>query len=210
MSLEIFDYPQNSPEWMEIRRGTPTASMFATILAKGRDGGASLTRRTYMMKLAGEIITGDLMDSYSNDHMARGHVMESEARSLYSFLCDEPMKLVGFIRNGNAGASPDALIGDSGLLEIKTKLPHLLIGDLLKDEPPPEFMAQCQGGMWIAEREFVDLVVYWPKMPLFAKRVFREPAYIAKLSAAVDKFNEELAAVVEKVRRYGTTEARAA
>lgn len=201
--MEIVACEQGSLEWHRARAGIPTASMFGTVMAKGRGGGESLTRRTYMLKLAGEIITGELSDNYVNEHMERGHAMEGDARDLYTFMTDDPVTRVGFIRNGNAGASPDALIGERGILEIKTKLPHLLIGDLLKDEPPSEFMAQCQGGMWIAEREFTDLVVYWPKLPLFAKRVYRNEPHIKKLSAAVDKFNAELAEVVEKVRRYG-------
>lgn len=205
--IEIFDCDQNSPEWYAARMGIPTASEFATIMAKGRDGGPSLSRRTYMMKLAGEILTGDPMESYGNAHMERGKAMEPEARSLYAFLTDEPLTQVGFIKNGQKGASPDSLVGESGGLEVKTKLPHLMIETLLKDEFPPEFYAQVQGNIWIAEREWWDLAVYWPRLPLFAKRVYRDEPYIAKISGAVDKFNAELAEVVEKVRRYGNREA---
>lgn len=201
--IEVFDCPQNSPEWFAARLGIPTASMFATVMAKGKSGGESLTRKTYMHKLAGEIVTGEPMDNYSSDHMVRGHDMEAEARSMYEFLSDEPLQRVGFIRNGQKGASPDSLIGTNGGVEFKTQLPHRLIETLLADKFPPEFMAQCQGGIWVAEREWWDLAVYWPRLPLFAKRITRDETYIKKLSAAVDKFNDELAAVVERVRSYG-------
>lgn len=208
--IEVFDCDQNSGEWLEARRGLPTASMFATIMAKGKDGGASLTRRKYLYKLAGEILTGEVQDGYSNAHMERGHEMEPDARNMYAMMTDASPELVGFIRNGAKGASPDSLVGANGLLEIKTKLPDLLIDVLIKGEFPAEHRAQCQGALWVAEREWIDIAVYWPKLPLFIKRAARDEVYIADMSKAVDAFNEELAGVVEKVRRYGLPDALAA
>jgi hypothetical protein len=73
--IEIFDFPQNSPEWFEARRGIATASMFATIQASGKGGGESKTRATYLRKLAGEIITGKPAENFSNGAMQRGHEM---------------------------------------------------------------------------------------------------------------------------------------
>ena len=99
MPAEIIVCEQNSPEWFEARRGIPTASMFATVMAKGKDKGPSLTRATYMRKLAGEIITGEPMENYSNAHMERGHSMEGEARDFYAFLTSDPPEQVGFIRH---------------------------------------------------------------------------------------------------------------
>lgn len=203
MTIQIFDCDQSSPEWHACRLGIPTASRFATVMANGRDGGPSVTRREYLYKLAGEIMTGDLMDNYSNHHMDRGKEMEDEARNMYAFMTDAIPQRVGFIRNGMKGGSPDSLIGASGLLEVKTKLPHLTIECLLKDDFPPEHKAQCQGNLWISEREWIDIAVYWPKLPLFVKRAYRDAPYISKLSDAVDRFNEELAATVDRVRNYG-------
>ncbi len=184
--------------------GMPTASEFSTILAKGKDGGASVGRRTYMLKLAGEIITGEPMEGFSNANMERGKVMEAEARDLYAFMSDAEPQRVGFIVNGQKGCSPDALIGEIGMLEIKTALPHILIPLLFKGEFPPEHKAQCQGALWVAEREWIDLCVYWPKMPLFTIRAARDEGYIANLAGAIKQFNAELQETVEKVRRYGT------
>lgn len=208
--MQIFDCEQGTEAWFECRKGIPTASMFMTVMAKGREGGESLTRKTYMMKLAGEIITGDQMDNYANDYMQRGKDMEDEGRNHYAFMTDAIPQRVGFIRNGTKGCSPDSLIGTSGVLEVKTKLAHLTIECLLRDEFPPEHKAQCQGALWVAEREWVDIAVYWPKLPLFVKRAYRDEAYIAKLSSAVDQFNEELAGMVERVKRYGMPMEKAA
>lgn len=204
MALEIFDCPQNSPEWFECRRGIPTASQFATCMAAGRSGGPSLTRAKYMRELVGERITGTVQEGYSNSHMERGKTMEAEARDLYAFVHDQEIVRVGFIRNGDKGASPDALCGTDGAAEFKTALPAVLIEAMLADRPPPEHTAQCQGVLWVAERYWIDLVIYWPKMPLFRKRLFRDEVYIATMRTAVKLFNEELAEMEAKVRKYLT------
>lgn len=208
--MKIIDCEQGSPEWFSARAGIPTASEFHTVMAKGKGGGESLTRKTYLLKLAGEIITGEPMESFTNAHMERGKAMEDEARDLYSFMTDSDPLRVGFVTNGKAGASPDSLIGDRGGLEIKTKLPHLLIDLLLKGEMPPEHKAQVQGCMWIAEREWWDFAAYWPKLPLFTKRIIRDDTYIRTIADAVDQFNDELDATVERLRAMETTERTAA
>ncbi len=200
--MQIFDCNQGTDEWHAARLGIPTSSEFSTILAKGRGGGESKMRRTYMNKLAGEILTGAPMDNYTNAHMDRGHEMEEQARDYYAFLTDFEPQQVGFIRNGEKGCSPDSLIGDDGMLEVKTKLPHLLIDLIRKDAFPPEHKAQCQGQLWVAEREWVDIAVFWPNLPMFIKRAYRDEEYIAALSEAVDAFNTELAATVDMVRGY--------
>lgn len=194
--MQIMDCEQGSPEWFAARAGIPTASQLSTVMASGRGGAESKTRRTYMLKLAGEIITGDPMDSFSNAHTERGHEMEPEARNFYAFRHDVDPQLIGFIRNGNAGASPDSLIGENGLLEIKTKLPHLLIDVTLRGEFPTDHKAQCQGQLWIAEREWIDLICYWPKMEPFIARAYRDEEYIKQLARAVDQFNDELAEII--------------
>lgn len=208
--MKIIDCEQGSPEWFSARAGIPTASEFHTVMAKGKGGGESLTRKTYLLKLAGEIITGEPMESFTNAHMERGKAMEDEARDLYSFMTDSDPLRVGFVTNGKAGASPDSLIGERGGLEIKTKLPHLLIDLLLKGEMPPEHKAQVQGCMWIAEREWWDFAAYWPKLPLFTKRIIRDDTYIRSIADAVDQFNDELDATVARLRAMETTERTAA
>lgn len=196
--IEIYRGEQGTDEWRRMRAGIPTASEFATVLAKGRSGGESKTRRTYLLKLAGERLTGEPAESYSNGHMERGKAMEAEARDAYAFMRDADYEQVGFIRNGNAGCSPDGLIDDDGMVEIKTKLPHLQLEVLLANQLPAEHVAQCQGALWIAEREWLDFVSYWPKLPLFTIRVLRDEAYIARLAEAVAGFNAELDAIVQR------------
>lgn len=202
MELQIFNCDQGTPEWYQARAGIPTASEFDTVLAKGRGGGESKTRRTYMLKLIGERLTREPMWSYSNEHMERGKAMESEARDLYQMIAEVECQQVGFLRRGDAGCSPDSLVGNDGMLEIKTKLPHLQLDCILYDELPSEHRAQCQGQLWIAEREWVDFVSYWPGLPLFAKRVFRDEDYIKRLAEAVRAFNAEMEETIAKVQQY--------
>lgn len=196
MAIEVFDFDQGSDEWRRARIGIPTASRFGDILAKGE----GKMRRKYLYELAGEIMTGEPAESFSNAHMERGKLMEEEARDFYAFTTDADLRRVGFIRNGGTGCSPDSLIGDDGALEIKTKLPHLLIEAIVRDDFPPEHKAQCQGVLWVCEREWIDLSCYWPRMPQLVKRAYRDKTYIASLAREVVAFSEELAALVDRLR----------
>jgi hypothetical protein len=196
--IEVFDCEQGSEDWFACRAGIPTASKFATVMAKGE----GKTRSEYMRKLAGEILTGAPMSSYKNEQMERGNVMEDEARELYAFVHDAEIKRVGFIKNGSKGASPDSLVGGAGGLEIKTAEAHIQIERLILNRLPPEHKAQVQGNIWVAEREWWDFVSYWPKLPLLRVRVPRDDDYIKNLSDEIDRFNDELAALVNRIRCY--------
>lgn len=201
--IEVIECEQGSDAWFAARLGNATASEFDTVQAQGKGGSPSKTRRTYMLKLLGERLTGEKAYSYSNDHMERGKEMEAEALALYEFQTDATVLKVGHIRDTvkRAGASPDGLVGtDGGLVEIKTKLAHLQLETLLQDKVPPEHIAQLQGALWISGRPWVDLVCYWPKLPLFVKRVTRDEAYIAALAIAVEDFNNELAQLEERFK----------
>ena len=201
--IEIVDCVQNSPEWYEARRGIPSASEFSTIMASGKGGGESITRKKYLYRLAGEIVTGEIAETYNNAAMDRGHAMEDDARRAYAFMHDAEPVQVGFVRNGRVGGSPDSFIGDMGILELKTKQPSVLIETLFRDNFPPEHRAQCQGLLWVCERDFIDLAAFWPKMPLYVCRAVRDEEYIKTIAGAVARFTDELDALVERIRNYG-------
>jgi hypothetical protein len=204
--VEIFDCEQGTDEWRLARLGIPTASSFATVLASGRGGAESKTRAKYMRQLAGEIITGKPMETYTNVHMERGKVMEAEARNFYSLVEGVEPQRVGFIKRGKAGCSPDSLIDTNGMLEIKTALPDIIL-EYMEAGPtwfPPQHVAQCQGQMWIAERGYVDLVVYWPGINYFRRRITRDEQYIEKLADAVNDFNNGVTDYVELHRKFKT------
>lgn len=203
MTLQVIDCDQNSAEWLSARLGIPTASKFATVMAKGE----GKIRSEYMRKLAGEILTEEPSESFSNSHTERGHDMEDVARREYSFITGNEPLPVGFVRNGNKGASPDSLIGENGGLEIKTAMPHIQIDRLERNRLPPEHKAQVQGNIWVTEREFWDFVSFWPKLPMLTLRVYRDEEYIKTMADEIDRFNDELAALVERIRHYGLKEA---
>lgn len=190
--IRIFDCKQYTPEWWEARLGIPTASEFSAVLAKGE----GKTRRKYMLQLIGERLTGVAADGFTSAHMERGHAMEQEARDMYSFDVADKIHTVGFVRRtfpfGDVGCSPDALIGEDGLLEIKTKLPHLQLEVLIAKKLPPEHVAQCQGALWVTGRDWLDFISYWPNLPLLIQRVYPDPEYFKKLDEGLAAFYKEL------------------
>lgn len=198
--MEIHDIPQGEPEWFQVRLGIPTASRFKDVMAKGRGGWESKTRSTYMRQLAGERLTGEPMETFTTAAMERGQLMEPEARMAYELLRDVQVQEIGFITDHGAGASPDGLVGDDGLIEIKTKKPELLIDLHERGDLPPEHRAQVQGQLWISQRSYCDFVGYYTGMPIFIHRVDRDEDYIAALADEVRQFNDELDRMVEKMR----------
>lgn len=205
MPAVVHNVEQGSLAWFDLRKGLPTASEFECIVKKGKDGKTpSATRRTYMLQLAGEILTGEPPEGFGSIYTERGKLLEPEARDLYAMLTEAAPEQVGFLTNHGAGCSPDSLIGNDGLLEIKTKKPALLVEAICEGKFLDEHKAQCQGALWVAEREWIDLCCYWPGLPPFISRAHRDEAYIANLAAEVARFNEELAAMVETVRAYGS------
>ena len=200
--MEIFDeIVQGTDEWKAVKNGIPSASVFKEVSQKpGPRGGIPKGRQTLLWKLAGEILTGEPMDNYTNSDMDRGHEREVEARDLYAFLHDVEPVQVGFIRNGNCGCSPDALIGHEGMWENKDAAAHIQIERLLKDELPPEHKAQCQGQLMVAQRQWVDFMSHCRGLPPLIIRVDRDEQYIAELRIDVDDFVGELNELVAQIR----------
>ena len=200
MTVEIIDCVQGSPEWFQARLGIPTASCFSQVLAKGE----GKVRGNYMRRLAGEVVTGKPAETFKSEAMERGNQMEDQARANYIFdLSNRKVTRVGFVKRAYVGCSPDALLGDDGVLELKTQKPELLIATYDADRFPPEHVAQCQGALLVTGRKWVDLCVYWPGMPMFVRRAERDEDYIDKLMDELAKFNNELQAMVARVRAYG-------
>ena len=193
--MQVLHVEQGSPEWLAARLGIVTMSEVKTLLVNGRGpSGFGAGAITYMHQLIGERLTGEIAEAFQgNAHTRRGHALEPMARELYGLATDEgPLQQVGIILNHDAGYSPDSLVGDVGLVEIKTKLPKYQVELLLEGELPQEHVAQCQGGLWVSEREWIDFVSYWPGMPLFVKRAYRDEALIHTIAERVEAFYEEL------------------
>src|SRR5882724_9785975 len=189
--LTIVDVEQGSPEWFAARKGMPTASVFSTVMASGKDGGTSITRTKLLHKLAGEIITDEpAPEGYKNAAMEKGNALEAEARDSYARRRKVEVRQVGFVRNFSGlkacGASPDGFVGFDGGLEIKIVTTSETLIPLLQKPTatmPPEHKAQIQGAMWVCERSWWDLTIYQHRlMPAVDVRVDRDEAYIKELS----------------------------
>lgn len=212
-TVEVIDVEQGSPEWFKARLGLPTASMFSVIMAEGRNDTESKTRTDYLYELAGETISGLQAERWSGKAMERGREMEDEARQRYerTHLSSEItriglLKNSGLMKYATVGASPDALVDDDGGLEIKTMIPKLLIRRLMNAATlPPEHKWQVLGNIWVSERSWWDISIYYPKMPPFVVRVERNDVLIKQLSDEVERFSYELKTLVAKLRAMGAT-----
>lgn len=197
----VTDIEQGTPEWLALRLGIITCSELDCLLVSGKgQAGFGVAAFTYMDQLIGERITEEAAEiPFQTKATIRGHELESVARGLYEDRESLKTRSVGIILNHGIGYSPDALVGDGGLTEIKTKLPKFQVGVILANEVPKEHVAQCQGGLWVSELEWIDFISYWPGMPMFVKRMHRDEAMISKIAERVATFYELLEARMEKV-----------
>ena len=199
--LQIFECEQNSDAWYAARAGIVTASEFSTVLAKGRGGAPSETRKKLLAIKAAEIITGGAVQAWQgNEHTERGHILEQEIRDLYEATSEHPVTQVGFMRRGRMGCSPDAVVGDDGLFEAKSCLPHIQITRLENGSLPSEHLAQVMGQLLVSGRQWVDYRSYSPGLPQLRVRVHRDLAYLSTLNTELQQFNRELDALVAKIR----------
>lgn len=199
--MVIIDCNQQDEDWFKHRLGIPSASKFKDVLAKG----AGTTRKKYLYQKVAEVLTGEMPETYQNDHMLRGIEQEPAARALYEFRNDVEVCEVGLalLDDKSACASPDGLVSSVGGIEIKSVLATVHIETILSGKMPPSHMAQVQGCMWIFEREWWDFVSYSPTIidnPMFVHRVNRDDEYIANLEKEVKRFNTDVLETVNKIK----------
>lgn len=200
-TLEIIDCEQNSDAWYAARAGVVTASEFNSVMMKGRGGAPSETRRKLMACKAAEIVTGKPVQMWAgNGHTERGHEMEDQIRDLYEATSEHAVTQIGFMRRGRIGCSPDAAVGDEGLFEAKSCLPHIQIDRLIARELPSEHKAQVHGQLLVSGRRWVDYRSYSPGLPELRVRVYRDAAYLSTLNQELQQFIRELDALVAQIK----------
>ena len=189
---------QRTPEWYAARLGKVTASRVADITSKTKSG-YSTSRANYMAELLCERLTGTKADGYVNAAMQWGIDMEPSAREAYQSLLGVLVEETGFVNHPDitmAGASPDGLIGDVGMVEIKCPTTSVHIDTLMSGIVPSKHMAQIQWQMACTGRNWCDFVSYDPRMPenmcMFVQRVDRDEAYIEEIIKEVNLFLSEL------------------
>ncbi len=206
MSPRLIECVQGDEAWHKAHLGILTASVMGTALA----GGEGKTRGELMRKLAGERVTGVVRESYRNGAMDRGNAMEAEARTFYAMMENVDVEQVGFVVNDGlisgrtVGASPDGFVGDKGAVEFKTEAPHLLIARWEGNASGAEHVMQCQTVLWVSEREWIDLGIYYTRMPMWKRRIYRDRNKITQIETGARQFYDELDSMVERVKRYGT------
>ena len=189
---------QGPDEWFTIRIGKVTASRVADVIAKTKTG-YSATRDNYMAQLVCERLTGQKGESFSNAAMQHGTDTEPLARAAYEALRDVLVDEVGFVPHPSiimAGASPDGLVGEDGLLEIKCPNTATHIETLLSQSVPGKYNTQMQFQMACTGRQWCDFVSFDNRLPeelqLFVKRVSRDNEFIKQMEDEVVKFLNEL------------------
>ena len=209
--LVIFDdFDQGSPEWFKVRLGIPTASVFSTVMASGKDGGDSIGREKLLRKLAGEILTGQpAEEEFRNVATERGRALEDEARQSYCRRKGVEIRRVAFGRNFEGlklcGASPDSLVGFDGGLEVKTARADV-IQEMLNNPASAAraHRAQVHGNMMVFERDWWDLTIYsHANLPAIDVRIYRDETYLRELVNQIEIFNFDLKKRVEQIRKMG-------
>lgn len=200
--MRIVDCDQGSAEWFAARLGKVTASRVSDVIGRTKTGW-SAKRGDYLTELVIERLTGRLQHGYVSPAMEWGTLYEPEARDTYAFLRDSTVTRLGLVVHptiDDAAASPDGLVGDEGLVEIKCPTSATHLATLLRGAIDPKYQPQIQWQMVCTGRQWCDFVSYDPRFPtelrLFVHRAFRDDAYIAALETDVSQFLTELSSTV--------------
>ena len=194
---------QRSEEWFQARLGKVTASRVADVLAKIKSG-ESASRRNYKIQLVSERLTGERQESYINQAMQDGIDREQFAKDRYVQEHGE-VEEVGFMQHPTleAGASPDGLVGEDGIIEIKCPMGGTHTESLMSQDVPSKYIPQIQFQLRCSGRKWCDFVSYHPMFPkhlqLFVKRVEADEVYQAELDKEIELFLVEVQTIIDKL-----------
>jgi hypothetical protein len=195
----LHDCAQYGEKYDQLKLGLPTSSNFSRIITPG--GEPSRQWKGYAYHLIAERLLGRKVNTYTSPHMERGVIVEIEAAEWYEFAHNMETRKIGFVTNdeGTIGCSPDRLIGEWGLLEIKCPGPPGQVEYLLTGKPHRDHRPQLQGQLWITKREWVDILCWHDELPRIVVRAERDETFIAKLRAEMEKFNDYISGVMDKI-----------
>ncbi len=196
---------QNTPEWLKLRAGKPTASEFSKLITSTGEPSKSLP--TYAISLAAELYAGKPLDAWEgNSYTERGHALEDDARRLYALLHDQDPEIVGFMTDDaeRYGCSPDSLVGADGGSEIKCLKAENHVKAILyyrkHNKCPPDYVQQVQGGLLVCERQWWDLFFYHPDLPALTIRIDRDDGLISALRAGIESVLAERDRILAELR----------
>jgi len=199
---------QRIEEWFTARLGKVTASRVNDVMAKTKTG-YSASRDSYMTQLVLERITQTKAEGFTSQAMQWGVEQEIYALAAYQAHCGWDTDAVGFVPHPTiemAGASPDALVGDDGVVEVKCPESKGMLETLLTKKVPAKYFAQMQFQLSCTGRQWADYVVFDPRMPpkaqLFVTRIPRDNAFITEMEAEIVKFLAEVDSQVQLLNNY--------
>jgi hypothetical protein len=195
---------QRSEAWDRLKLGIPSSSEFHRILTPG--GKDSEQWEQYACALIAERLLGRKLDSYVSPWMERGAELEIDAVRWYELDRDLDTEVIGFVTTGDGkvGCSPDRLVGDDGLLEIKAPAPATQVQYLITGAIDRKYKPQLQGQLWITERQWVDILAWHEELPRAVIRVERDEKYIERLAARLDWFVDYVDACLAKIETVST------
>lgn len=197
--------PQGTPEWLAERAGHVTASRIADVMAKVKSGEAA-ARANYRAELVAQRLTGMIDQGFSSSAMERGTEYEPIARAAYEIAIGDDVEQCGFIKHPSiewSGASPDGLVCDDGLVEIKCPNTATHIGYILQGSAPAKYQPQMLWQMECTGRAWCDFVSYDPRMPehlqLFIVRFNRDELRLEEIRREVNLFLSEIEETIAKL-----------
>jgi putative phage-type endonuclease len=196
---------QGSQEWLDMRLGKVTASRIKDVMTNGRGGNPSKTSETYMMDLIAERLTGESKPFFENDAMKWGTETEPQARAMFELREGLEVEEVAFIEHSEfIGMSPDGLIGDDGLLEVKCPNTSTQIKRALSDDYSADYKAQIQMQLWVSERKYCYFLSFDPRLDCEAgyllQKVERNEKYIDEMKVKTNAFIEQMNDIITKLK----------
>lgn len=200
MTVTIYpELEQGSDEWLAARCGILTASQIGKLITPTLKVADNDTSRNLTLTLAAERITGHVEYVHPSFEMQRGTEDEPWARDVYA---DNyaPVEEVGFITlekgNYKIGFSPDGLVGDDGLIEIKSRNARIQLATFFNDRVPAANMAQIQTGLFVTGRKWLDYCSFSAGLPFFVKRVYPDPAWFDAITDAAITFERNVNKII--------------
>jgi putative phage-type endonuclease len=198
---------QGTDAWLRERAGKVTASRISDVMSKGRGSAPSATRANYMAQLVAERLTGEPTETFTSAAMQHGTDTEPQARAQYIMRTGQDVQEVGFVAHPTlfmSGASPDGLVGDAGLVEIKCPNTATHIQTLRGKEIDRKYLLQMQWQMICTGREWCDWISFDPRMPddlaFLCKRIPHDAELAEEITEAVTQFLADLDAMEADLR----------
>ena len=195
------DILQGSDAWKIMHGSVPSASCFDKIITT--KGAPSKQRDDYMLQLAGTRVFGVYEDTYQSWAMTNGIEREAAAKELFQVVTGDTLQDIGFCyydERMDRGCSPDSLINDDGVLEVKSPLLKTHVRYILNGVCPTDYHQQIQGELYITGRKYAKFMSFFPGAPPFIIRVDRDEQFIKALDSELDRFNDDLNGLVERLR----------